>query len=57
MIKKTLRNTIGVSIGAVGIGQATAISGVGQWGNVLGTAMAGGMVKEVSSSYFKKKKR
>lgn len=45
MIKKTLKDTIGISIGSVGISQAHSLPA--PWGGVVGTAMSAGILKEV----------
>ena len=50
MNKKMMRNTVGISIGAVGISEANKIP---QYGGVISAAMAGGMV---ASQLPKKKK-
>jgi hypothetical protein len=42
--KKMLEDTIGISVGAVGISEANKL---GPMGNVVGTAMEAGMVDEV----------
>jgi len=46
MIKKILNNTIGVTIGGVGIDQANKIDG--PLGTALGTSMAGGLLLETT---------
>lgn len=45
MIKKIMKDTVGISIGAVGIGATKNIDG--PMGNLLGTTMGAGLVKKV----------
>ena len=50
--KKMLKDTVGVVVGGVGISEANKISPMG---NVIGTAMASGMVMETMPKEKKKK--
>lgn len=52
MIKKILKDTIGISIGGVGIQSANTL---GQpWGSVLGSSIASGMNMEILPRRLKK---
>ena len=52
--KKILRDTIGVSIGGVGISEANKIT---PFGNVIGTTMGAGLVSSVGDFNTKKRRQ
>lgn len=50
--KKIIENTIGITVGSVGISEANKIT---PYGNVIGTTMGAGLLAEVGG--FNKKKK
>lgn len=55
MLKKMLKDTIGVSIGGVGISQAKTISS--PLAPAISTTMAGGLAMRQANDVFKKKRK
>ena len=51
-MKKIIKDTIGVTVGSVGIGAANTIK---PYGDVIGSTMAAGLVLEVAPKEKKKK--
>ena len=50
-MKKIIKDTIGVTVGSVGIGAANTIK---PYGDAIGSVMAAGLVKEVAPKSKKK---